>query len=1179
MNKKLHTIKKGARIWQRHSELVWICGFLLDDLKIGATRAHVQLDDESVVEISIKGPESLPFLRNPDILIGVDDLTTLSYLHEPAVLHNLQFRFMTRKCVYTYCGIVLVAINPYANCGHLYSDDVIQIYRGVGKQVRELDPHIYAVAEEAYYDLCEYQKNQSIIVSGESGAGKTVSAKHVMRYLATVAGGNQGFRGIEEKILASNPIMEAIGNAKTIRNDNSSRFGKFIQINFGDNNEIVGAEMKTYLLEKSRLVFQAQNERNYHIFYQMCASFDHALLRPWNLKSADDYFYANQGRNIYVDEVDDRAEFEETVQALDLLGFTVVEQSELFRVLAAVLTLGNVDFEGDEGSTILTKCGSDLKHLCQELLLVKETDLRRWLTHREIRAINETVVKPLTREESLRNRDALAKMLYSNLFNWVVAKVNVSLARKEKLKKRQNEKFIGVLDIYGFETFQVNSFEQFCINYANEKLQQQFNQHVFKLEQEEYEREELSWVRIDFYDNQPCIELIEGRPGLIEYLDEQCKIVKGTDPGWLDQITNCPQLKKQPHLQMPKIKASSFMVRHFAADVSYQIDGFVEKNKDSVNAQLLEVIAQTKSNFLKTIISSVIEEPASGRKPGTIKKTVAGQFRDSLRELMIVLQATRPHYVRCIKPNDEKEEFFFEPKRAIQQLRACGVLETVRISAEGYPSRWIYEDFAKRYRVLYPSGGALLRTHDGCKQFAQKACSKILEEEKFALGRTKIFFRTGQVALLERLRQETLTRSATKIQSIWRGYVARKRYEKLMAAVRLIQASLRAHLACRRLHYLQMQRAAVKIQTTWRRYIAEKRYKSLLNAVIAIQSAHRANVIRRAYQKMRYEKCAITIQRYFRGYMVRRERVKYIRKVIKVQCWVRRWLAKRRLREARIEARSVGHLQKLNKGLENKIIELQIKLDTSNHEVTKIRALENEKKLLEMKLTEQLKTKENEKQKLTAQLAENRQAMELLGADLTNLQSERPLLIKARDRMLELEMEVDRLQVELEVRESEKIEADSRCQVAESKLAQCRADYEQQLSHLRDQYSELKTRAEGAEKERDIVNSRLRAAADQLRHQELEAMNSKLRLEIDRLVESHLPNDYKARDMIDRLMEENEKLRDEATELRALLSNNPASTSPRPDSGHWSAGHSESGSDAESRHRLEATTDLDREFK
>ena len=452
-------------------------------------------------------------------------------------------------------------------------------------------------------------------------------------------------------------------------------------------------------------------------------------------------------------------------------------------------------------------------------------------------------------------------------------------------------------------------------------------QHVFKLEQQEYEREEISWVRIEFYDNQPCIDLIEARPGIIDYLDEQCKMGRGSDADWLSQMANCPKLKKSEHLQMPKIRDPSFVVKHFAADVSYKIDGFLEKNKDTVNEQLLGVFGRTEFKFLREVIKDILASSSTGAKR---KKTVACQFRDSLSELITVLSSTRPHYVRCIKPNDDKERFYFEPKRAIQQLRACGVLETVRISAAGYPSRWDYKEFGSRYRVLYPEGKALWKHKP--KEFAKMSCEKWLEQDKFALGKTKMFFRVGQVARLEKIRQDVLSNSALKIQTIWRGYLARRKYRQMLESIRIIQASTKAFLAFRRIKYLQMQRAAICIQSRFRGFVERQKYQKLRTAIIAIQAAFRAREVRRRVLKERYEKSAVTIQRYFRGYLVRREQIKRIRKIIKVQSYVRRFLAKRELKKLKAERTTVLFWENKHQSLEKKIIEMQGKLDTVIYE-------------------------------------------------------------------------------------------------------------------------------------------------------------------------------------------------------------------------------------------------------
>ncbi|OZC07053.1 hypothetical protein X798_05945, partial [Onchocerca flexuosa] len=840
----------GTRIWLKDPEKVWIGGELVNDFKF-TSQTRIRLEDGQVTEVKFEESEELPFLRNPDILLGCDDLTTLSYLHEPAVLNHLSFRFVKREAIYTYCGIVLVAINPYVNCSQLYGDDVIQVYRGVGKQVRELDPHIYAVAEEAFFDLSKFGKDQSIIVSGESGAGKTVSAKFVMRYLASVTCSSSSklysnrpiAAGIEDRVLASNPIMETIGNAKTIRNDNSSRFGKYIQIDFSERFGIAGAAMRTYLLEKSRVVFQVNK------LTILCA------MREEDWRS---YFYTAQGNSGEIESIDDRNDFLQTVSALDLLRISTDVKKAIFRFFAGLLLFGNIRFTDgpDEYARIDQNTLNAINQLCKKMYEVKKDDLCGWLIAREIVAGDESVRKPLTTAEAIERRDALVKILYAAAFAWLVSKINEVLGEQMKNNKsKSTERFIGVLDIYGFETLEVNSFEQFCINYANEKLQQQFCQHVFKLEQSEYEQEEIDWIRIDFYDNQPCIDLIEGKPGIIDYLDEQCKIGHGTDRDWLEKLRICQSLKKTQHFQLSKIKNPTFIIKHFAADVIYNVDGFLAKNKDTVSEQLMTVMKESKFNLMREILDVENDKKSVGNGSNfpisniknSVKKSVSFQFRDSLRELMAVLSTTRPHYVRCIKPNDEKLPFTFRPKRAIQQLRACGILETVRISAAGYPSRWIYEDFARRYRILYPEKKLWLEEP---KIFAEKACSKFLENKMYALGKTKIFFRTGQVALLERVLHEKLVNSAVMIQKIWKGYISRKKYQHIKESLLRIQLYTRAFLVYRRIKYLQMHRATICIQTAFRRYAAQRRYRLLRAVIIMIQTHYRASVVRQKLEKI-----------------------------------------------------------------------------------------------------------------------------------------------------------------------------------------------------------------------------------------------------------------------------------------------------------------------------------------
>uniref|UniRef100_A0A8C1EYM0 Myosin VAb n=1 Tax=Cyprinus carpio carpio TaxID=630221 RepID=A0A8C1EYM0_CYPCA len=902
---------------------------LTKDYKPGDPVLHLQLEDETGFEYKLD-PKSgvLPPLRNPDILVGENDLTALSYLHEPAVLHNLRVRFTDSKLIYTYCGIILVAINPYESLS-IYGSDIISAYSG--QNMGDMDPHIFAVSEEAYKQMARDEKNQSIIVSGESGAGKTVSAKYAMRYFATVSGSSAEAR-VEEKVLASSPIMEAIGNAKTTRNDNSSRFGKYIEIGFDRNHHIIGANMRTYLLEKSRVVFQASEERNYHIFYQLCACAHLPEFEPLKLGSADDFPYTNQGRSPIIEGVNDLKEMEATRKAFSLLGITEAHQMGLFQILSAILHLGNVEVK-ERGSS---SCGISVSLFC-DLTEVSYESMAHWLCHKKLKTATEILNKPVTRLEATNGRDALAKHIYAKIFSWIVSQVNKALSTSSK-----PHSFIGVLDIYGFETFEVNSFEQFCINYANEKLQQQFNMHVFKLEQEEYMKEQIPWTLIDFYDNQPCINLIEAKMGLLDLLDEECTMPKGSDDSWAQKLYNT-HLKKSSHFEKPRMSNKAFIILHFADKVEYQCDGFLEKNKDTVNEEQINVLKASKFDLLVELFQD--EEtpaaPSSTAPPGRAKlgrstqsfrehkKSVGLQFRNSLHLLMDTLNATTPHYVRCIKPNDVKAPFMLDPHRAVQQLRACGVLETIRISSAGFPSRWTYQEFFSRYRVLMRQKEFLSDRKLTCQSVLERL---VQNKDKYQFGKTKIFFRAGQVAYLEKLRADKLRAACINIQKTIRCWLARKKYLRIRQATITLQKYTRGHQARCLCKTLRRMRATVIFQKYTRMWAARRQFLRQRTAAVLIQRLLRGYTARLEYKRLVCERKALLIQRWVRGFLARWRFRRIKRAVVYLQCCVRRMLARRELKKLKIEARSVEHYKKLNFGMENKIMQLQRKLDEQHKE-------------------------------------------------------------------------------------------------------------------------------------------------------------------------------------------------------------------------------------------------------
>ncbi|XP_030324179.1 unconventional myosin-Vb [Calypte anna] len=826
---------KYTRVWIPDPDEVWRSAEIIKDYKEGDKSLHLKLEDETLYEypLDLQGNE-LPFLRNPDILVGENDLTALSYLHEPAVLHNLKVRFLESNHIYTYCGIVLVAINPYEQLP-IYEQDVIYAYSG--QNGGDMDPHIFAVAEEAYKQMARDEKNQSIIVSGESGAGKTVSAKYAMRFFATV-GGSASETNIEAKVLASSPIMEAIGNAKTTRNDNSSRFGKYIQIGFDKRYHISGANMRTYLLEKSRVVFQAEDERNYHIFYQLCASASLPEFKDLGLTCAEDFFYTSQGGDTSIDGVDDADDFEKTRHAFTLLGVKESHQTAIFRIIAAILHLGNLEIQAG------------------------------------------------------RDRE-----------------------------------FCSVLVEYQSEGF----------------------------------------------------------------------LEKNRDTVYEEQINILKASKYQ-------MVADLFQDEKDAASTSSVGKG---SSKISVRSARPVIKAANKEH----------------------KKTVGHQFRNSLNLLMETLNDTTPHYVRCIKPNDEKLPFKFDPKRAVQQLRACGVLETIHISAAGFPSRWSYHDFFNRYRVL-------MKKRDLSKNDKKQICQTLLKDlikdlDKFQFGHTKIFFRAGQVAYLEKLRADKFRAATIMIQKTVRGWLQRVKYQRLREAAVIIQRHTRGHLARRLAEHLRRTRAAIIFQKQYRMLRIHRAFQRVRSATITIQAFARGMFVRRIYHKILLEHKATILQKYTRGWLARTRFRRLRGATLVLQCYYRRMKAKRELKALKIEALSAQHLKKLNVGMENKVVQLQRKIDEQNKEY----------KLLNEQLSILASAHSSEVEKLKKELVQYQQSQQGHGNQLVSLQEE-----------------MEHLRLELEKAHGErKLVEDS--YIKEKDLLRKRiADLEEENTLLKEEKEELNSR-------------------------------------------------------------------------------------------------------------------------
>ncbi|ONM05602.1 myosin1 [Zea mays] len=610
----------------------------------------------------------------------------LSYLSEPSVLYNLQYRY-SKDMIYTKAGPVLVAVNPFKKVS-LYGNEYIDAYRN-----KSMDsPHVYAIADAALCEMKRDEVNQSIIISGESGAGKTETAKIAMQYLASLGGGS----GIEYEILQTNPILEAFGNAKTLRNDNSSRFGKLIEIHFSTTGRICGAMIQTFLLEKSRVVQCAVGERSYHIFYQLCAGAPASLKEKLNLKKVDGYKYLKQSCCYSIAGVDDAQMFRTVTQAMNIVHISKEDQESVFAMVSAVLWLGDVSFTVIDNENHVEIIVDEASKTVSELLGCSIEDLNLALSKRHMKVNNENIVQKLTLAQATDTRDALAKSVYASLFEWLVEQINKSLS----VGKRRTGRSISILDIYGFESFDKNSFEQFCINYANERLQQHFNRHLFKLEQEEYVEDGIDWAKVDFEDNQDCLSLFEKKPlGLLSLLDEESTFPNATD------LTFANKLKQ--HLDSNSCfrgeRGKAFAVRHYAGEVAYDTSGFLEKNRDLLHMDSIQLLAKCKTSLPKMFASKMLVQsdnsmsvPYRSSAADSQKLSVAMKFKGQLFQLMQRLESTTPHFIRCIKPNNLQLPAIYEQGLVLQQLKCCGVLEVVRISRSGYPTRMTHQKFARR---------------------------------------------------------------------------------------------------------------------------------------------------------------------------------------------------------------------------------------------------------------------------------------------------------------------------------------------------------------------------------------------------------------------------------------------------------------------------------------------------
>uniref|UniRef100_A0A8C1YM93 Myosin VIIAa n=1 Tax=Cyprinus carpio TaxID=7962 RepID=A0A8C1YM93_CYPCA len=750
----------------------------------------------------------------------------------------------------TYTGSILVAVNPYQLLP-IYTADQIRLY--TNKKIGEMPPHIFAIADNCYFNMQRNNKDQCCIISGESGAGKTESTKLILQFLAAISGQHSW---IEQQVLEANPILEAFGNAKTIRNDNSSRFGKYIDIHFNKRGAIEGAKIEQYLLEKSRVCRQARDERNYHIFYCMLKGMTPDQKKKLGLGKATDYTYLTIGNCTVCDGRDDQKEYSNIRSAMKVLMFTEKENWEICKLLAAILHMGNLNYEARTYDNLdaceVVRC-SDLT-TAAVLLEVDLKDLMNCLTSRTIITRGETVSTPLSIEQALDVRDAFVKGIYGRLFVWIVEKINAAIYKPPSLELKAVRRSIGLLDIFGFENFTVNSFEQLCINFANENLQQFFVRHVFKLEQEEYNLENINWQHIEFTDNQDALDMIAIKPmNIISLIDEESKFPKGTDTTMLNKLNSQHKLNTN-YIPPKNTYETQFGIQHFAGVVYYETRGFLEKNRDTLHGDIIQLVHSSKNKFIKQIFQAdvamvtmkenkekfqiTMTKPFYDRKRSP---TLSSQFKRSLELLMRTLSVCQPFFVRCIKPNEFKKPMLFDRELCVRQLRYSGMMETIRIRRAGYPIRYTFVEFVDRYRVL------------------------IITEACLSLFRSPLYvWQDHHDMLLEIERDKAITDKVILIQKVVRGFKDRSNFLKMKKSAMLIQKTWRGYY-CRKnygavgLRYTHVHLCTVRItlfQGRCRGQLVRRAFRHRLWAVITIQAYTRGMIARRLYKRLKGEMSA-----------------------------------------------------------------------------------------------------------------------------------------------------------------------------------------------------------------------------------------------------------------------------------------------------------------------------------
>eukprot|EP00440_Ansanella_granifera_P071094 gb/GFBE01077158.1/.p1 GENE.gb/GFBE01077158.1/~~gb/GFBE01077158.1/.p1 ORF type:complete len:1701 (+),score=509.72 gb/GFBE01077158.1/:1-5103(+) len=1048
---------QGTLIWVKHEEEVWMQAEIVtsNDKEIIVKTAE---DPNGRI---VLGPNEPIFLRTSDVFTSeglsvLDDLTQLTHLHEPAVLSSLQNRFDIDK-IYTFTGPILIALNPFKSIPGLYDEEVLTSFittKPSGK------PHVFSTSNASYRGICDRRKSQTVLISGESGAGKTETTKFVMKFLALAGSADGQVTSVEKQVLESNPLLEAFGNARTLRNDNSSRFGKFIELQFrpstggasgavqtglsGESLRLCGARIRHYLLEKVRVCEQQEGERNYHIFYEACAAaaslkFDRKEYHFPQVLSKDkvkedmvidlegfgeltNYAFLTRSTCKTLKDVDDIEMFERRINAMATIGIKKEDVAEVLHMIAAVLNLGNTKFDAppnnSEGSMVMQECAASIA-VVEKLLGISTGDLEKALCNTTRVTRTEKIRSPINVRQAADNRDALARALYGIVFNFIVHSTNLSIGYIDDVKL-----FVGVLDIFGFECFKMNSFEQLCINFTNERLQQFFNSFVFKLEEQLYEREGIPWDALDFPDNQDSVDLLQGKgTGVFAMLDEECMVPNGSDQGFCNKLIK--QHKGNRRFDEIKTKPTWFVIKHFAGPVSYCTDSFLDKNRDQLSNDLIECMGNSSNQFVANLFRQDVKfaevlnkddtQEQAGPKAGGKKKkyTVSSEFKDQLSSLMDVVDMTEPHFIRCIKPNPQNQPDLFDRKGVTEQLRYGGVLQVVQVSRAGYPVRINHQECWDDYQAV----GALkvvseLKHLEDPKIRAQKLLEHLQTElniplaksgQSWAVGKTLVFFKQQAYERIKFARLELLIKSTTLIQATWRGKLRRRMFIAIRLFTRHVEALLRCKQARTDLLKRRSEHSAVVIQAAARRRLARKTFSDIQKKVVKIQAVRRGILGRRNAKEYKKHSAAARLQALVRA---RKDREVYVALRQSILFAQQRWRmrhAKSQLKKLKQEAKEVGALM----AKAQKVQEQASELRKSNEELEAHQLqLQSEKKSLSGKV----KQLEDSLQ----QVQQSFEEMKTQAADAAKLAADHSKTVVEAEKMEGLNKEIADRDVELQ---------------------------------------------------------------------------------------------------------------------------------------------------------------------